>query len=75
MNCKVSFIATLWPCVVLLLGPTATYASGDFLYAEMRTASSDSTFIGPIPVAGLSINLPAASTKFNTALVTLNMPN
>jgi hypothetical protein len=36
---------------------------------------SYSTFVGPIPIDGLSITLPPANTLFNTAIVTLSMPN
>jgi hypothetical protein len=34
-----------------------------------------STFIGPIPINGLSFNVPAAGKDFNAAVITLNMPN
>src|SRR5450432_3372048 len=50
-------------------------AAATALYAETRATTSYTTFVGPIPVNGLSITLPAASTAHNAALVTLNMPN
>jgi hypothetical protein len=47
----------------------------NLLYASTTATQSYTTFIGPIPISGLSLTLPAASTAYNTAIVTLNMPN
>lgn len=58
-----------------LAATSSVCAAGDFFYAEITSTQSYSTFIGPIPINGLSINLPASSTHFNAAVVTLNMPN
>jgi hypothetical protein len=44
-------------------------------YAAITTPQSYSTFVGPTPIDGLSVTLPAASALYNTAIVTLTMPN
>jgi hypothetical protein len=61
--------------LAITLSSTSSLFAGDFLYAETTATLSYSTYIGPIPITGLSLNLPAASSNFNTAVVTLNMPN
>ena len=63
------FAATLW------ITPAVSLNAAEFYYAQTTTTQSYSTFIGPIPVGGLALNLPAATKQFNAALVTLNMPN
>jgi hypothetical protein len=64
---------------VALLALTAAapqFASAaEALYAQTTTTQSYTTFIGPIPIDGLSLNLPAATTAYNAAIVTLNLPN
>jgi hypothetical protein len=50
-------------------------AADNFLYADTTAVLSYTTFVGLTPIPGLSLNLPAASKEFNTAVVTLNMPN
>ncbi len=50
-------------------------AAGNFLYIDTTATLSYTTFVGPTPIPGLSLNLPAATTAFNTAVVTLSMPN
>jgi hypothetical protein len=45
------------------------------VYASTSAALSYSTFVGPIPIDGLSITLPAATAEYNAAIVTLSMPN
>ncbi|HTQ57871.1 MAG TPA: hypothetical protein VMI94_25570 [Bryobacteraceae bacterium] len=57
------------------LGADAPAAAAEFYYASTTATQSYSTFIGPIPITGLSLTLPAASSHFNAAMVTLNMPN
>jgi len=60
---------------VVLASTTSAYGAGNFLYASTTDTQSYTTFIGPIPIVGLSLTLPAASRFFNTAVVTLSMPN
>jgi hypothetical protein len=45
------------------------------VYVATTALQSYSTFVGPTPIGGLSVTLPAASTLYNTAIVTLSMPN
>jgi hypothetical protein len=49
--------------------------AADFVYASTTATQSYSTFLGPVPITGLSITVPAATANFNTAVITLNMPN
>ena len=60
---------------VVLTSTTSMCVAGDFLYASTTDTLSYRTYIGPIPITGLSLTLPAAGKYFNTAVVTLNMPN
>jgi hypothetical protein len=53
--------------------PRSGFAA-EALYAQ-TTTQSYTTFIGPIPIDGLSLNLPVATTAYNAAIVTLNLPN
>ena len=64
-----TLLATVALSLIASLAPAA-----DFAYAETTQTMS---FRGPagVPITGLSINLPPASKLFNTAVVTLNMPN
>ena len=50
-------------------------AAANFLSAETTAPLSYTTFVGLTPIPGLSLDLPAASTAYNTAVVTLSMPN
>jgi hypothetical protein len=59
---------------VVLTSATSVCVAGDFLYASTTDTLSFSGF-APIPITGLSLTLPAAGKYFNTAVVTLNMPN
>jgi hypothetical protein len=45
------------------------------VYAATTATLSYNTFVGPIPIDGLSVTLPPATTSYNTAIVTLSMPN
>ena len=63
------FLLTAALSVAAPLAPAA-----DFVYAQTTETLSFSGF-PLIPITGLSINLPAASERYNTAVVTLNMPN
>jgi hypothetical protein len=47
----------------------------NLVYVASTTAQSYSTFVGPIPIDGLSLTLPAATAEYNAAIVTLSMPN
>jgi hypothetical protein len=70
-----TYILTQLAAVLALALSSGALFGGDFLYAETTATLSYSTFIGPIPIAGLSLNLPPAGSNFNTAVVTLNMPD
>ena len=61
--------------VVALASTAQPCVAGDFLYVSTTNTWSYTTYIGPIPIPGLFLTLPAASRYFNTAVVTLNMPN
>jgi hypothetical protein len=58
-----------------LTSSASVCAAGDFVYVQSTATSSYTTQIGPIPIPGLSLTLPAATTNFKAAVVTLNMPN
>ena len=58
-----------------LTAASSLFAADNFLYVDTTAALSYTTFVGPTPIPGLSLTLPAASTAYNTAVVTLNMPN
>jgi len=73
-HCKMYFVAQI-AIVVLALTYCAPAFAGDFLYASTNATLSYTTFIGSIPITGLSLTLPPAGKLFNTAVVTLNMPN
>ena len=49
--------------------------AADVFYAQTKATESYTTYVGPTPIGGLSFTIPAASTHFNAALVTLSMPN
>lgn len=61
--------------LVMLSAATAADLAPNALYAAITNTQSYSTFVGPIPIDGLSVNLPAASGLYNAAIVTLSMPN
>ena len=61
--------------IAALFATALVCPAADAFYAETTTTQSYSTFIGPIPISGLSFTIPAASTRFNAALVTLSLPN
>jgi hypothetical protein len=61
--------------VAALLATPLACPAADAFYAQTTTTQSYSTYIGPIPISGLSFTIPAASTRFNAALVTLSLPN
>jgi hypothetical protein len=59
----------------VLTSTASVCAAGDFLYVSTTDTLSYSTYVGQTPIPGLSLTLPAAGKYFNTAVVTLNMPN
>ena len=61
--------------LVALASAASVCGAGNFLYVSSTATSSYTTYIGPIPIADLSLTLPAANQYFNAAVVTLNMPN
>jgi hypothetical protein len=65
-------IATL---IAALFSAAMVCPAADVFYAQTTTTQSYTTFVGPIPIGGLSFTIPAASARFNAALVTLSMPN
>jgi hypothetical protein len=61
---------------------TDTFASlsgilikGDALVYAQNLSRRSTTSQTPVPMTGLSFDLPAASTEYNAALVTVNVPN
>jgi hypothetical protein len=72
---KTTVLARLLLTVSLVITSAASLSAAEFYYAQTTATQSYSTFVGSIPVTGLSLTLPAASKDFNAALVTLNMPN
>lgn len=70
---------SFWQVVPVALFALTLIASpcvaADFVYASTTATQSYGTYIGPIPITGLSITVPAATANFNTAVITLNMPN
>ena len=68
----------LIPVIAVFAAAMATQGSVSAavgLYAQTTATQSYTTFVGPIPIDGLSLNLPAATAAFNAAIVTLSMPN
>src|ERR1035438_8249828 len=61
--------------IAALFSTAMVCPAADVFYAPTTTTQSYTTFVGPTPVSGLSFTIPAASTYFNAALVTLSMPN
>jgi hypothetical protein len=61
--------------IAALFATALVCSAADAFYAETTTTQSYSTYIGPIPISGLSFTIPAANTRFNAALVTLSLPN
>ena len=61
--------------IAALLATALVCPAANGFYRETTTTQSYSTFIGPIPISGLSFTIPAASSRFNAALVTLSLPN
>ena len=47
-----------------LTSSASVCAAGDFVYVQSTATSSYTPQIGPIPIPGLSLTLPAATTKF-----------
>jgi len=66
-------LAMLACCAFTAVSPLA--AAENFLYIDSTATSSYTTFVGATPIPGLELNLPAATAAYNTAVVTLNMPN
>jgi hypothetical protein len=70
--------ASLKLAAMAILAASAAHAAdlpNNAVYASTTATLSYTTFVGPIPIDGLSITLPAASQAYNTAIVTLSMPN
>ncbi len=80
MNKLFSCAATRDPMAVIglvalgILAQQSTFAAGG-LYTDITTTQSYTTFVGLIPISGLSLTLPAATADYNAAIVTLDMPN
>jgi hypothetical protein len=72
---KSNVLARLFLAASLVPASAASLGAAEFFYASTTATQSYSTFVGPVPVSGLSVTLPPASKDFNTAVVTLNMPN
>jgi hypothetical protein len=74
-NRKLHLSAHLAIVASLALNEAALSAADNFLYVDTAATLSNSMYFAPVPITGLILNLPAASTAYNTAVVTLNMPN
>lgn len=75
-NRKLYISAPLAIFACLALTPaSALFAADNFLYVDTTATLSYTTYVGPTPIPGLELTLPAASTAYNAAVVTLNMPN
>jgi hypothetical protein len=72
---KTQVLARLVLCSSMAIASTASLGAAEFYYASTTATLTYSTYIGPIPITGLSFIVPAASADFNTAVVTLSMPN
>jgi len=72
---KTKLLARLLLCASLAIGSTASLGAAEFYYASTTATLTYSTEVGPVPITGLSFNVPAASANFNTAVITLSMPN
>ena len=72
-----SLVLAQLAAVLLFASSRANSAAlpNNLLYASTTATQSYTTSIGPIPISGLTLTLPAASAAYNTAIVTLNMPN
>jgi hypothetical protein len=73
MNTKV--LARLSLALFLAIASAASLSAAEFYYAETTATLSYSTEVGPTPIPGLAFTVPAASKDFNTAVITLSMPN
>jgi hypothetical protein len=60
--------------ILSLTATTTLSAQGNFLYA-VTTASLSTDSATPVPIPGLTFTLPAASSSYSSALVTLNLPD
>ncbi len=60
---------------LLITAADIAFAQTATAYAELTTTQSYTEFVGPIPIDGLVFGLPAASSSYNVAIVTLSMPN
>jgi hypothetical protein len=59
----------------LALTSAVILPAAEFYYAATTATLTYTTVVGPIPITGLTLTLPAADTTFNAAVITLNMPN
>jgi hypothetical protein len=60
---------------LIIASAAPPFAASNSVYVETRATLSQTGDTGPLPIPGLSIVLPIATAAYNTAIVTLNMPN
>src|SRR5277367_4339107 len=72
---KLSSIAALPLAVFVMAASTTSLRAADSFYAQTTATESYSTFVGPTPIPGLVLNLPAESKNVDAVLITLNLPN
>jgi hypothetical protein len=72
---KIRPLARFSVAISLAAASAASLGAAEFFYAQTTATQSYSTYIGPIPITGLALSLPAESKTFNAAVITLNMPN
>jgi hypothetical protein len=67
-------LAALAVFALTLTGSLHAQNAGSLVYAQ-TTAQLSTSSQTALPITGLSLTLPAATKAYNTALVTLDMPN
>ncbi len=74
-SCSSFLVSTAAVAVFAVSIVSGAEVPANSLYVSTDADLSYTTFVGPIPVGNLSLTLPASSALYNTAIVTLNMPN
>ncbi len=71
---NINFVSVFCVAPVLSVPSAAHLIAAEFYYAQTTVPQSASS-PAPVPIGGLLLNLRAATKDFNTAVVTLNLPN
>ncbi|MGO4885389.1 MAG: hypothetical protein ACLP59_31875 [Bryobacteraceae bacterium] len=72
---KTNVLIRLVFCSTVAMASAASLGAAEFYYAETTATLSYTTEVGPTPIPGLTFIVPAAGKDFNTAVITLSMPN